>query len=103
MKLMTKAIEKKLPAIGSTENIPAEQKKVICKFFAPITPWSWYVVEGKRRGNGDFLFFGYVEGQEGEFGYFSLSELQEVRGMFGLGVERDLHLPKDLTLGDVMK
>jgi hypothetical protein len=38
-----------------------------------------------------------VDGLEKELGYFSLAELQQVRGSLGLPVERDLHWrPKTL-------
>ena len=47
--------------------------------------------------NGDDIFFGFVIGFEPEFGYFSLSELESVRGPLGLLIERDLHFePKSL-------
>ena len=103
MKLITKAIEKQLPKLYSTEQIPTEDKQVICKFFTPWSNWTWYVLEGERQPDGDLLFFGYViAGREQEFGYFSLKELSGIRGMFGLGVERDLYLPRNLQLGTVM-
>ena len=42
--------------------------------------------------DGSDTFFGLVSGFEVELGYFSLSELQSVRGAFGEPVvERDLH------------
>ena len=37
------------------------------------------------------IFFGFVKGHYEEWGYFSLEELQEVRGPLGLKIERDLH------------
>lgn len=103
MKLITKEIEKKLPKLYSTEQIPTENKQVICKFFTPWSNWTWYVLEGERQPDGDLLFFGYViAGREKEFGYFSLKELSGIRGMFGLGIERDLYLPRNLQLGTVI-
>ena len=46
----------------------------------------------------DFQFFGLVDGQEKELGYFMLGELEEVRGPMGLPIERDLHWqPKTLA------
>jgi len=36
-----------------------------------------------------------------ELGTFSLDELQDFRGKFGLGIERDLHF-KEKTLKEVM-
>jgi hypothetical protein len=77
------------------------------KFFTPDSNWTWYASEGSPvdangyydtdREKVDFLFFGLVIGFEIEFGYFSLSELSEVRGVLGLPVERDLYFkPKTL-------
>jgi hypothetical protein len=50
----------------------------------------------------DFLFFGLVVGQERELGYFSLSELETVRGPLGLPIERDLSF-KPCPLSRVMR
>ena len=61
---------------------------MICKFFTPDAQWTWYVIEYDPR---EKLFFGYVEGFESELGYFTLSELQTIRGHLGLPVERDLY------------
>jgi hypothetical protein len=91
MKLMTKEIEKKLPKLYSTEEVPLQEKKVIVKYFTPDGSWTWYVVEGEKKDNGDFLFFGLVDGLEKEWGYFTLKELEGVRGKLGLPIERDLH------------
>lgn len=57
------------------------------KFFTPDAGWIWYGIEF----DGDDLFFGLVSGQEIELGYFSLSELESVRGQLGLPIERDLY------------
>lgn len=90
MKLITKAIEEKLlkhPLYSQEKNPNPE---ILVKFFTPWAGWTWYVTEGNKEEN-DWLFFGYVEGQENELGYFRLSELQEVKGPFGLKIERDLY------------
>ena len=43
------------------------------------------------------LGFGLVSGHEDELGYFSLNELENLKGPFGLKVERDLYFqPTDL-------
>ena len=43
------------------------------------------------------MFFGLVDGFEKELGYFSLAELEAVRGPLGLPIERDLYWkPKTL-------
>lgn len=101
MKLITKSILNKLPKLYSTDNIPSDQKKVICKFFCPWNAWTWYVIEGDVQEDGDILFFGYVVGQDSELGYFTLKELASVRGSWGAGIERDLYF-KETTLGKII-
>ena len=87
MKLLTDELRAQLPALYSQQ---AEGDPVVyAKFFLPGTGWTWYVTEGSPQAD-DFLFFGFVEGLESEFGYFLLSELETVRSPLGLAVERDL-------------
>ena len=98
MKLLTKAIRKKLPPLYSQEALGGKAVAHV-KFFTPdSSPWTWYILEGgPARDPDDFLFFGLVEGLEKELGYFTLSELEGVRGPLGLRVERDLYWkPKTL-------
>jgi len=87
MKLLTKEIIKKFPKLLETDGVGKKDVKVIAKFFTPWSNWTWYATEY----DGDETFFGYVKGCENEFGYFSLSELESVKGPFGLKVERDLY------------
>jgi hypothetical protein len=99
MKLLTKEILKKFPKWRSTDGKPEGEVKVIAKFFNPTGAGTWYATEF----DGEDSFFGYAVIFEGELGYFSLSELQSVRGRFGLGIERDLHWNSNTTLADVME
>lgn len=89
MKLLTKDIIKKLPALYATDGKPKTERKIICKFFTPDSNWTWYVLEGEQEENGDFRFFGLVDGFEKELGYFMLSELESATGPMGLHIERD--------------
>jgi hypothetical protein len=57
------------------------------KLFTPDSNWTWYLIEW----DGDDLCFGFVVGHEQELGYFSLAEIDGVRGGLGLPVERDLY------------
>jgi len=41
--------------------------------------------------DGKDIFFGLVDGHEKELGYFSLTELEKVRGKMNLPIERDLY------------
>ena len=91
MMMLTKAIREKLPKLYSTEKVPLEDKQIIVKFFCPWSHWTWYAVEGDEDEDGDWMFFGLVDGHEKEWGYFTLNELTEVRGPGGLRIERDYH------------
>lgn len=99
MKLLTPKLEKKFPPLGATDDKDPRRVKIIAKFFDPCSQWTWYVTEYDpvRR-----VFFGLVRGIVCELGYFSLDELQEVKGALGLGLERDLHFGKH-TLAEVME
>jgi Protein of unknown function (DUF2958) len=93
MKLLTKAIEAKLlkTPLYSTEK--RNVAPILVKFFNPCGSGSWYVLEAERLEDGDWRFFGLVEGLggENELGYFVLSELASVRLRFNLRIERDLY------------
>ena len=101
MKLLTQKIRKRLPKLYETESVPLEEKVVHAKLFTPDSSWTWYVLEGQEQEDGDFLLFGWVVGLEKELGYFTLRELESVRGPLGLPVERDLHF-KPRPLKEVM-
>ena len=95
MELLTDEIKKALPKLYSTEEIPVDQKEIICKFFNPMGAGTWYVVEGREMFGGDWQFFGLVDLLEKEWGYFTLSELQNIKLPFGMGIERDIHWGKE--------
>ena len=89
MKLLNKTIEKRFQKIGRQEGV--KDPIVVAKFFNPTGIGTWYATEYKPE---EKMFFGYVSlfGDEcDEWGYFSLTELESVRGLMGLGIERDLH------------
>lgn len=89
MKLMTKALEKRFAKVGRQEKI--DDPIVIAKFFNPTGPGYWFATEYDPK---DKIFFGYVSifgDYCDEWGSFSLKELEDFKGRFGLGIERDLH------------
>ena len=100
MQLMTKEIERKLPALRTTENMEPSEIDVVVKFFPPWGKMSWYAIEGDKRPNGDWLFYGWIDGDYPELGQWLLSELEEVVGPMGLKVERDRWFKAKLS--DVM-
>ena len=101
MKLLTQEIRKKLPPSYSQDGKGGKAIAYL-KLFTPDSSWTWWVIEGGpiTDENGqevDFQFFGLVDGQFKELGYFNLSELETVRGPMGLPIERDLYWqPKTL-------
>lgn len=88
MKLMTKEIERKARA-QYAKGSELEGQMIVAKFFDPQGSWTWYLMN-QDPNEPDYLW-GIVSGNEVEMGSFSLSELQSVRGRFGLGIERDLY------------
>ncbi len=101
MKLLTQEIRRKLPPLYSQDSKGGKAVAYV-KFFTPSNSWTWWATEGSpikdEEGKEiDFHFFGLVDGHCKELGYFSLKELEEVRGPMGLPIERDLHWqPKTL-------
>jgi hypothetical protein len=85
LKLMTEELRKKIPKLYSQET--EKDPLVYAKYFTPDSSWTWYALEF----DGEDTFFGYVDGFEPELGYFSLSEMESVKGPLGLKIERDLY------------
>ena len=101
MKLLTKQNLADFKKQGYTDGKPKDQVKVIVKFFNPTGAGNWYAVEYDEN---ERMFFGFVSifnDHCDELGYFSLDELESYRGMFGLGIERDMHFG-DHTLQEVL-
>jgi len=89
MKLLTQELEKRFAQVGQQED--ERDPIVVSKFFNPSGAGTWYATEYDPETK---LFFGYVSifGDHcDEWGSFSLKELEEFRGRFGLSIERDLH------------
>lgn len=78
-------VRARLPELYANEALGLAAPAVV-KFFTPDALWTWYASEF----DGEDIFFGLVIGFEAEFGYFSLSELERVRGPLGLPIERAL-------------
>lgn len=101
MKLITAEIRKAL--LENAElSVIAESKdelfdpKPVVKFFVPWSRGTWLITE---MVDEDTLF-GLADLGMGcpELGYVSLSELERIRGMGGLRIERDAHFVPDKTL-----
>ncbi len=102
MKFLTKAIEAQLrknaaeseAAILKDGNTP--NHKPVLKVFNPTGSATWLFTELHTDGR----LFGLCDLGMGEpeLGYVDLTELTQVRGQFGLRMERDLHFSPNKTL-----
>ena len=92
MKLMTKEILNRIPALGSQDDKSMAETTVHVKFFNPVGHATWFATEYDPE---EEMFFGWAElfAGCGEPGYFSLADLKSVRLILGLGIERDMHFP----------
>ena len=105
MKLLPQEIREQLPPLYAQDG-KGGKAVVYVKYFTPSSNWTWLCTEGEpildESGTYEinFKFFGLVFGHEKEFGYFLLSELEEVRGPLGLPIERDLWF-KPKTLAEI--
>ena len=89
MKLLTQDLLTRFEQVGRQED--NQDPLVIAKFFNPTGAGTWYATEYNPQ---DKTFFGYVSifnDWNDEWGYFSLIELESLRGPFGLGIERDIY------------
>jgi len=111
MKLITKEIARKLEKAYSHSAETGESgRDVIAKFFTPWSGATWYITEGGPvNADGeicsiteavDWHLFGFCDLGDvacAELGYVMLSDLTELRGPFGLRVERDLYYSGQLA------
>ena len=70
------------------------------KLFTPDANWTWYIIELSKEDSS--TCYGYVQGLESELGYFSLKEIENIRGALNLPVEQDLSFEPTL-LSKVME
>lgn len=107
MKLITEELAKKFEKypIGSQDELLGKAK-VIAKFFNPMGAGTWLITEGNKLKNGDYEMFGYChlgDDEMAELGCVMLSELENIKLPFGLGIERDLYMKKDITLVEAIE
>ena len=89
MKLLTKELLARFAKLGRQED--SADPIVVAKFFNPAGAGTWYATE---YDPSERMFFGYVSifgDWNDEWGSFSLDELENYRGKFGLGIERDIY------------
>ena len=84
--LVDTALEQSLPKLYEQDK--SEVKILYARFYHPIYNWEWFAMEySKLQG----LFFGLVDGEVLEYGYFTVDELERV------GAKRDYTFaPKEI-------
>lgn len=95
MKLMTKELEKafeKYPLYSQHDR--GMDSEVVVKYFNPCGLGTWLITEGEKEEDGDWIFFGYCNLFEWEWGYVLLSQLEDLNLPYGLTIERDMHTNK---------
>lgn len=87
MKLLTKKLLERFEKLGRQDGSPI----VVAKFFNPNGAGTWYATEYDPDTKTFFGFADLGDPECAEWGYFSLDELENFRGSWGLGIERDLY------------
>ena len=93
MLLMTKELEKQFveyPLYSQEDK--GMDSEVVVKYFNPCGIETWLITEGEKQEDGDWLFYGYCNLFEWEWGYVTLSELESVQLPFGFKIERELYV-----------
>lgn len=86
--LLTPALRRRFAALGPQDDGDEAKEIIVGHFFLPGTGWDWWALSYDGDGGVPQLFC-LVRGQEIEFGYVTLAELERVRSPLGLAVERD--------------
>jgi hypothetical protein len=99
MKLLTQPILKKLKKNASMNDSLESimDKKPVAKLFNPTGAGTWWLWSIQ-----DDVFLGVAEIHEREVGYFTLNELKSFKGLFGLGIERDMYYSSDKTFKQIL-
>ena len=86
MELVPKTMLENIPDLYQTERTINPTCHI--KLFTPDSIFTWYIIEVSKEDK--HTSYGFVKGFESELGYFSLKELETIKGSLGLRVERDI-------------
>ena len=104
MELLTKEIEKKLSKkpLYSTE-AQGFDAEVIVKFFNPLGYSRWFITDGEKLPNGDWLMYGLVFITDWEWGCVLLSDLEKIKLPYDMGIEREILYEGGHTVREAFK
>ena len=105
MQLLTEEIKKLFTKYGPrSQDGKGGDALVIVKYFNPVGAGTWLIIEGEKLPNGDYMLFGLCNLFEWEWGYVSLSELQNLRLPFNMSIEREITIGAGKkTVSEVLK
>ena len=95
--LLPKGLQATIPALYAQEN---EGDKAIVHFKLFLATFTWFITEFNPETG---IMFGFTISHmepDGELGYISLDELQELKAPMGNAVERDISF-KPTPLGEI--
>ena len=102
MKILTKEVLKAFAKQGYCGNKQTKDIKIVMKLFNPTGAGTWYLYE-KETDDIYWCFANLGDIDCAECGTVSMSELMAFRGMFNLGIERDMHFePLSMSLEEVI-
>ncbi len=96
--LIPESVLKTIPPLYSQENKNGDAIAYV-KLFTPDSHFTWYILEIDDDNN---LCFGYVVADFNEYGYFTLLELESLRGPLNMRVERDIYF-NPTRIADIIK
>ena len=86
MELLTQELIEQIPPLYEQEG-KGENALAYVKLFTPDSNFTWFITEYDAD---EKMCFGLIDGFEKELGYFSLNEIEQIKGSMGLKVERDI-------------
>jgi len=100
-KLIPTSILETIPTANDTAELLPKDIKVSVKLFNPSGAGDWWIYAKDERPNIFWCFANLGNPQLAELGTVSLEELASYKGLFQLGIERDLHYRPE-TLQEVI-
>ena len=86
--LLTEEMKSRIPAIDMEDSDENKDPMFSFRLFTPDSNWTWYIFQISKYDND--LCFGYTQGNSNEWGSFSLTVLETIRGPLGLPIEVDI-------------
>lgn len=104
MELLTKELEKKLfkKPLYSTW-APGFDAEVIVEFFNPLGRSRWFITDGKKMPDGDWMIYGLVYITDWEWSCVMLSDLEKNKLPYNMRIEREKFYDGGQTVRETFK